>query len=312
VPHDGRHVSCVSRLRLFASNARKTAKGTNVNLSKARLAVLGGVLAGVASGCAGLPTQISKVNAEVPKQATAIALKQGIASAQEKENQQQMLALLSSPEVKGMQAQVVAGFLDGTLDALGSDGRASRLASQLGPIAAGVARNAIDTTLEQPVGGSGDLGARMATALNEDLGPALQNVVRENVGQGAIAVLGDPEFSRAMGAVARSMGREAVLGANEAITEIQNREGAAQDTSTFGRVGTLAKKGAELAGTASIFLGVLVLALGVWAVKLVTQARRYRAESEQHAATAAALRDALRDPTGTPLSRNLAEEVASS
>src|SRR5689334_23049491 len=68
------------------------------------------------------------------------------------------------------------------------------------------------------------LSESAATAMTRDFGPAFQKVLRDNMGPGLAEVLKDESVRREIGATARVMGREMVLGANEAFGELKQNK----------------------------------------------------------------------------------------
>jgi hypothetical protein len=68
------------------------------------------------------------------------------------------------------------------------------------------------------------------------------------------------------------------------------------------RVGQVAKKGVQVAGSIAWVLGLLVLVLFAWIVKLLAQARRLREESQQRAASARLLSEGMKLAEGKPWS----------
>jgi len=140
-----------------------------------------------------------------------------------------------------------------------------------------------------------EISSAMANAMTKELGPALQKVLRDNFGPGLAEALNNEEAQRAIGATFHAMGREMVLGANEAFAQI--RQGTTSTApSVLDGVGDLANQGAKLANVLTWVLGAVVLLLAVWIGKLLAQAKRYCSESEQRAATTRFLTEAIAAP----------------
>lgn len=278
-----------------------------------------------AGGCA-LPTRIASVDEEVARVQTPAAIDEGLGKLEEAETQRRIERLLASPEVRAAQRQLVAGIIDGALASLGEADRAARVDELTAAYARGVVRSAMGGALSedsrrdlQRMTGSlveasvrqlresldeADLGPAMSSALREQLGPALQVVLAEDVGPGMTALLGSEDFQRALGATARVIGREMVAGANDALTEVQQRSGGPQGESMLSRVGHLADEGAQLVSTITWILGALAVALAVWVTTLLVQRKRYRAETERRA-RARLLLEALEASEGKPWSGEL-------
>jgi hypothetical protein len=149
-----------------------------------------------------------------------------------------------------------------------------------------------------------ELASAMSEAITEELGPALEAVLRDNLGPGLAGALEEEEVHRALGATARVMGREMVLGATDALAKIE-QDKRSGDSSWLGRVGDLAHEGAKLASSVAWLLGIIVLGLIVWIVKLLAQARRFRDESEQRAATTRLINEAMSVAEDKPWSDEL-------
>ncbi|WP_437632991.1 hypothetical protein [Sorangium sp. So ce854] len=282
-----------------------------------------------AGGCA-LPTRIASVDEEVARVQTPAAIDEGLGKLEEAETQRRIERLLASPEVRAAQRQLAAGIIDGTLASLSEADRAARVDELTAAYARGVVRSAMGGALDgalsedsrrdlQRMTGSlveasvrqlresldeADLGPAMSSALREQLGPALQVVLAEDVGPGMTALLGSEDFQRALGATARVIGREMVAGANDALTEVQQRSGGPQGESMLSRVGHLADEGAQLVSTITWILGALAVALAVWVTTLLMQRKRYRAETERRA-RARLLLEALEASEGKPWSGEL-------
>jgi len=149
-----------------------------------------------------------------------------------------------------------------------------------------------------------NLAGSAADALVKDFGPAFQKVLRDNMGPGLAEVLKDESVRRELGATAHILGREMVLGANEAFVQIQSSKPQGE-SSLAGRISTLASKGAKLADTMTWVFIAIVVVLGAWIIKLLMQARRYRQESEQRAAATRLLNEARKASEGKPWSAEL-------
>ncbi|WP_437732835.1 hypothetical protein [Sorangium sp. So ce1335] len=289
-----------------------------------RLAAAAALLLG-AGGCA-LPTRITSVDEEVARVQTPAAIDEGLGKLEEAETQRRIERLLASADVRAAQRQLVAGLIDGTLASLSEADRAARVNELTAEYMRGVVRSAMNGALGeesrrdlQRMTGSlveasvrqlresldeADLGPAMSSALREQLGPALQVVIAEDLGPGMTALLGSEDFQRALGATARVIGREMVAGANDALTEVQQRSGGPQGESMLSRVGDLADEGAQLVRAIPWILGAIAVALAIWVTALLVQRKRYRAETERRA-RARLLLEALEASEGKPWSDEL-------
>ncbi|XXX75628.1 hypothetical protein WMF30_49055 [Sorangium sp. So ce134] len=281
-----------------------------------------------AAGCA-LPTRITSVDEEVARVQTPAAIDEGLRKLEDAEIQRRVARMMASPEMRAAQRQLVAGLIDGTLASLSDEGRAARIDELTAQYTRGVVRSAVGGALDgaldedarrelRRVTGSlveasvrqlresldeADLGPSVAAALREQLGPALQAVIAENLGPGVTSLLGSEDFQRALGATARVVGREMVAGANDALTEAQQRDGR-RDGSMLSRIGHLADEGAQLVSTITWLIGAVAVALAVWVTLLLVQRRRYRVETEQRA-RARLLLEAIEAAEGKPWSDEL-------
>ncbi|WP_437956908.1 hypothetical protein WME76_36885 [Sorangium sp. So ce119] len=302
---------------------RGARSGDLLGLTAAAVLLLGAV------GCA-LPTRITSVDEEVARVQTPAAIDEGLGKLEEAETQRRVARLMASPEVRAAQRQLIAGLIDGTLASLGEADRAARVNELTAEYMRGVVRSAMDGAMDgalsedsrrdlQRMTGSlveasvrqlrdsldeADLGPAMSSALREQLGPALQVVIAENLGPGMTALLGSEDFQRALGATARVIGREMVAGANDALTEVQQRSGGPQGESMLSRVGDLADEGAQLVSALPWILAAIAVALAVWVTTLLAQRKRYRAEIERRA-RARLLLSALEASEGKPWSDDL-------
>lgn len=152
------------------------------------------------------------------------------------------------------------------------------------------------------------VGVELAASLRSDLGPALRETLRRDVAVGLAEVLESERFDAALGRAARTLGREAVLGAEDALLEIR-----ARPESALGRLGETAEAGTALLERLSAALGIgaaLLLAGLIWS--LVRQ-RRMRAESRHREAAllllASIIKVAQDKPWATELRDLLREQI---
>lgn len=164
----------------------------------------------------------------------------------------------------------------------------------------------VETTIPPITKGISDahLASSAAEAMTQDLGPAMQKVLKDNLAPGLAEALKDESVRRELGATARVMGREMVLGANEAIAQIQQSKPQGEP-SLAARVSSFVSKGATLADTLTWVLVAVVLMLCALVVKLLMQAKRYRQESEQRAAATRLIEEARKASKGKPWSDEL-------
>lgn len=194
-------------------------------------------------------------------------------------------------------AQATSGAMNGALDAAFSPAHQRALENLVGGLVASTLR-AVTSELQHT-----DLGKNMASAITDQLGPALGKALREEVAKGLAEVLKNEELKRELGATARMLAKEMVIGATEALAQTQQPRAA--DGSLLSRVTELAHEGARLFGSAAWLLLLIIVALVVWTVKLLSQSRRYREEADRRAATSRLLSEATKAAEGKPWSDEL-------
>jgi hypothetical protein len=301
--------------------------------------------AGATAGCM-VPTRVAELDMKIPQNATPVAIQAGIEKMDDPVTQRRIQAMMARPEMRAVQRELVAGLVDGTLATLSEKERVERIEALTDKAMAGVLRQAsyqlpavAENASRHAVGGALDealspgrqeklqatmhtlvatgmksaaqglreaeIGKTLSREMTDELGPAFQKSVRESVAPGAAEVLKNEELRRELGATARVLGREMVLGATEALN--QQKEPA--DGSLLARLSAVAGQGAKLFGSAAWLLLLVIVALIVWIVKLVMQARQYRADAERRAATARLLEEVAKASKGKPWSDELLETV---
>lgn len=301
-----------------------------------RLARIFGALALVlgTSACM-IPTRVQKLDLEIPRDATPVAIEAALRAMNDPANQQRIQQMVASPEMKAVERDLVSGMVDGSLAALSDGDRADRIgaltsryatgmlqgftrdvAPQIGPAVSAVMRSAARSAMaeamkpENQVGVSNAVAGAISTALTRDVGPALQKVISDNLAPGIAAALEKDEVKRALGETAHLLGREIVLGVNEGMTQIQEAK-AKGEPSMLGSLGSLASKGSNIASVITWVLAAVVLVLGALVVKLLMQARRYRSESDEQIAATRLLTEARKASEGKPWSAELLAAIES-
>lgn len=147
-----------------------------------------------------------------------------------------------------------------------------------------------------------EVGKHLSESITDQVGPALGKALREEVAPGFAALLQNEELNRALGATAKRLGRELVLGATEALAQTQQPKA---DGSLLSRITELAQQGARLFGSAAWLLILIIAALLAWTLKLLAQSRSYREEAERRAAMTRFLTEATKVAQGKPWSEEL-------
>lgn len=191
---------------------------------------------------------------------------------------------------------VTQSAVDGALDTALSPTRRRDLERLLGEIIAATIR-AVAAGLRDA-----EVGKKISGSITEQVGPALGKALRDDVAPGLAALLQNEELNRSLGATAKLLGRELVLGATEALAQTQQPKA---EGSLLSRITELAHEGARLFGSAAWLLLLIIAALLAWTMKLLAQSRSYREEAERRAAMTRFLVEATKVAEGKPWSEEL-------
>ncbi len=273
-----------------------------------------------AAGCA-IPIRLTDVDPEVPRKSLPQSIDAGLDTFDQAETKRKIEGLVKSPEMREIERELIAGLLDGTLTAMGDEERSKRVgglmskalegmfsSAKMGPetrdaIAASVGAVVARSVKEAAKGlRDAEIGEQISTAMTEQVGPAMQKALRENIGRGLAEVLKDEEVRRELGETARVLGREMVAGATEALAQAQPPN---QVGSTLDRISQLAGKGSRLFDSITWVLGLIILALAVLIVRLMAQAKRYREDAHRREAEARLLEEVAKASEGKPWSNEL-------
>jgi hypothetical protein len=249
-----------------------------------------------------------------------------IARLQDQRIRQQFAEVMATPEMQRAMGEMSSAVVKGVALGLSNeemmgrfekmsrqvttvmaDSLARRMKDDVAPASAAVAAAAVEAAMHAAMRTASEdlpvtLAPAMRRALTEALGPALEDVLRDHVGRGLTTLASAPEFHAALGTTGRSLAREVVYGANEALAELEQRDA---------NRGLLARA-ARLFATA----GWLGWAIAVVAVVLVAWlgGRRFRSRSvAKSAARDRELREAvlltmattMRAAEGQPWSQDL-------
>ena len=170
--------------------------------------------------------------------------------------------------------------IDAALDGAASPAHRQKLDQLTGILVSSVMRSA---ACEIP----SSIGPAMHEAMLDELGPALREILRKDIAPGMADALTSPAFKAALGETSREVAYRAVLGSNEALAELaerQDREGGSPLGAFFaGRTWLL------VAIVAAVVLAVPL----VWLLRDRRLARRYREDMERRNARAMALLGAM-------------------
>lgn len=300
-------------------------------LGGAGLPALLGALLLVMSGCAGTVRQASR-------EAAPPAVYNSLRAANDPRGVAMINQLMHQPGVQKATHDMGVGIADGMIMGLTEEQRAARirriaksyateLTSSLGqsmgrdlsPAVRQLTAAAVDSSLHQALSESNRAdAARLATEitratvsalaneLHSSAGPALRDSMREQVGPAIADALG-PEFRDALGESARRAAREAVIGAQQGLSEYQSQTPGAP--SPLARLEGTASKGLKIVQWVAILLTLAVVILGMWLYKLIMQARRRSAEAKRREAALLVLARAIRATEGRPGARELLDEI---
>jgi hypothetical protein len=248
-------------------------------------------------GNCAVPIRIADVNRDIPRTAVPAVARASLDTLSDPEIQRRMQRLLADPQTRAVQQALVAGLLDGALASLSDTARAERIGALATQAMTGLVRGAVrelsadlaegtssvltaamapahQRELEKLVGAlvaaafrsaaqglqDAEMGKQLAGALTGQIGPALRQALRDEVAPGLAEALENPELNKALGKTARTLGREMVLGATEALAQTQPRA----DGSLLARGTELAHQGARLVGSTAWLLLLIIVALGLW------------------------------------------------
>lgn len=272
-----------------------------------------------------IPTKVAGLDLRIPREATPVAIEAGLRAMNDPANQQRIQQMVSSPEMKAVERELMSGMVDGSLAALNDTDRAKRIglltsryatgmlqgfsrdvAPRVGPAVSEMMRSAVRGAMSEAMKPENQIGLTTAisSAMTRDLGPALQKVLSDNLAVGIAEALQKDEVKRALGETAHLLGREMVLGVNEGMTQIQQAK-AKGEPSALGGLEILASKGSNIASGITWVLVAVVLVLGGLLAKLLMQARKYRSESEEQVAGTRLLTEARKASEGKPWSGEL-------
>jgi hypothetical protein len=170
------------------------------------------------------------------------------------ENQRLALELLRSPETREA-IDALTRVLTRSL--------AAGVRRDLGPALAAALRDALRAGLDDELRrATRGMTRGAAEGLRDDLGPALRALAR------------DPENQSAVRAAARSIGREVVLGSDDAMASIQRAQERGGRPSMLSRLASMTESGAMVMKVIAGASALLAAVLAVWVARLLLRARR--------------------------------------
>ncbi len=253
----------------------------------------------------------------------------------DRENQRLLTQLMSSPEMHEAARAFAGEVADGALGALSEPERVARIEAMSERYVATLARVASRGMAE---GLRRDLGPAMVAVMRDAVGASMREMLREgyqrdmervaagltratvdaasrgvaegmrrDLGPAIEGALNDERTARSVGAMMRVITREAVLGSNDAMTQVQRAQERSGTPSFLGGLTNLTRDGVRILELVSVAAVGLSFALALWVARLVIRSRRVRAESERNAASALLLAEAIRAAEGKPWASELSE-----
>ncbi len=240
------HTSTTKESSRRAKRLRPSVNDNGTRLPALLLCIL------LSTGCA---HTAGAVGAEVAGQATPAAIGGAVEAMEDPDLRASLVELAGTPEVEQASARLIARLTDGALASLGDEDRAKRIGEAadlyvadlarsvgkamhgaIGPEIVGIVSRSVDASLTRAlsddslgrIGGAIDVLTRrtlstLATALRDDLRPALVVMLREDIGPAIRDGLEDARTREANGATTRVVTREVMLGMQDAFERIDAR-----------------------------------------------------------------------------------------
>lgn len=174
--------------------------------------------------------------------------------------------------------------VDGAFDAAMSPEHQAKIAAMITAIVSSVMHSAAK---EIPA----TMAPAFRKAMSDDIGPAVREMMQRDLAPGMAAMVRSPEFKAAMGETAREVARQAVLGSNEALSELAEKREHDKSGNPLGVVGTFFMTRSWL--LAALVTGILLAIPLLWLARERRQSRKQHIEIEKRNARAAALLGAL-------------------
>jgi hypothetical protein len=170
------------------------------------------------------------------------AIESGLTTLEEERTRQRVLALMSSPEMQKTIETLAKDVTRGVTEGIGiqSDDLAKRSSELAANIAATATRVAMDAAMSEIASPANEKRLAevlsvataaatqsaiqaMASELPRSLGPAIAEMVRRDIAPSVRGLASDAETRSAVGSIAFEASRQAVLGSNEALAELEQK-----------------------------------------------------------------------------------------
>ena len=285
-------------------------------------------------GCALTPRSMAR---DVAAAAPPAAIQSTLRALNEDDNQRLMIELLRSPEMRQAARELSAEVADGALAVMSEPERTARverltaryvatitramtrslasgIRADLGPALTASVRDAVAGAMREVMKPEAEQGlARMTSnvteAVVEAAGRGMATSMRRDLVPALRDALTSEETARALATATRAVGREAVLGSNEAMTQIQRQQERTGRPSFLSRISNLTQDGVKILRMVTVVAVAVTILLAVWVLRLTLRGRRIQAESERNAASAVLFAEAIRAAEGKPWRDELTELI---
>jgi hypothetical protein len=237
------------------------------------------VLVLAVTGCG---STIREASTEVPKAATPAFADAALGVLETRQTRQRVDTVLATPELQHAIAELGAGIASGVEEKVS--------ATDFQPLTRTLGATATDAALQTAASEiPRTVGPAMQKVIADGIGQALRETTQRDLGPGLAAMMRTDDFKQALGEASRQVGHEAVIGSNDALTEIAGQKAKGR-SGVVGVVGMLVESRWSVAVLAGLVLLVLPFA---WLLRERATARRYRAFAERRAVELGALVHAL-------------------
>jgi hypothetical protein len=202
--------------------------------------------------------------AEVAKGAVPAAVDTTLAKLEEPESRRQIAAVLTSAEMRDAFRGTSESLTEGVVEGLGSDAMTrnmDKLVTQLARSFVVALASSLPT-----------LTPAIQKAVAEDLGPAMTTLLRQELAPAFAGLLDSPDVQAAVGKTTRQVAHQFVLGSNEGLAELAEKEKKNEGGQPVGTVASLFQGRVWLAPA---LVGAVFLVLMAWMLWQLATVRGY-------------------------------------
>jgi hypothetical protein len=236
------------------------------------------------------------------------------------ETQRQIADVLSSPAYRDATDELLGNLTDGTLDALSDEERRARIAEltdhfvakmgeslgqtmrrDFAPAIATIVARTMDESIEHALSEENQARlAAMIAAIAREAVAALATAVREELAPAVSELLRDEEVKGAVGEVTRQVARDIVLGLEDGFQEIERRDERGHRPETvLTRLQDFANEGVGWMQVGLVALVLLATALAVAWIFAHRRGRTAQAEAARRELALVAMLEAMKSAEGT-------------